>query len=1174
MAPDKRMTAQEKSKAEHKAGSLLELASRNRGRLIQEAMTRPATAWLALGIGLMVTVLASIGAWWQIRSRDEARFFTRTEALGNGILRELDRYAGLLDNARALWGVHPFVVHDEWRTYVESLALSNRFPGLLALGYIERVSSARQSVWLEQMRPEPNRPAGRAAVDFQVQPPIPQTEHYLVKFVEPMDSNRPALGYDISGEPHRCLAAQRARDTGEATLTSKIALVQAPQAPGVLFLLPVYSKGMPPADAGQRRASLQGWVYAAFVVQDLWERIRHWGGEEVEVQVFDGPRPDPAARLMQSHAPPGPGGRAPRPAFERSLPLSCGNRVWTVRFRTSPAFVRTPWFSAPGYVSAAGLGMCISLLVFGIARAQASTQRRAQAMAEAMTAKLRLQHHAMACARNGLFILDASRQDCPIIYANPAFEKITGYSTAEPLGDETLFLLRDKASRNRLPGMRAILQGGAADHPVVREYRRDGAGFWAEFRLLPVLDERGEPTHYLGMVEDVTERKRAEQQLARADRRYHELVDNLPVGVYRNTPGDQGKFQEANPALLAMVEAATKEELMAHSASDFYVNPAQRRELSEQLLHQGFVKDVEMEMQTLNHRKFWASITATRKTDAQGNVFFDGVVVDITVRKLAEESVRNSESRLRAILENAADGIITIDEQGIVESFNPAAVGMFGYAAEEIIGQSVNLLMPLPHREEHHRYLARYGAGGPSKVIGIRREEMGRRADGSVFPMDLSVSELQLSGRRIFSGIVRDITTRKQAEQAVKESQERFALAVRGTNDGIWDWNVLTGEIYYSPRWKTMLGYEEHEVENTFAGWERLLHPEDRQRASEAVQAYFSGRTESYELEHRLRHKDGTYRWILARGVALRDPQGNPLRMAGSHVDLTARKQAEDQLRRACQELAQSQATLHNTVKQLQAANEKLRQTQLQLIQAAKMECIGTLAAGVAHEVKNPLQTILVGVDYLDGSLPDRPGNVGLALADMRDAVGRANTIIRDLLQLSAETAFELAHGDLNEVVERSLRLLNSELVSARIKVVCELEAGLPPIGMDAGKMGQVFLNLFINARQAMAHDGTLRVATRSGCSAAELRVEESLAGRFRPGERLVVAEVQDTGSGIAQEHLARIFDPFFTTKPVGMGTGLGLSIVRKIIDLHQGAMEVRNALEGGVVVTLLFRAG
>jgi signal transduction histidine kinase len=237
------------------------------------------------------------------------------------------------------------------------------------------------------------------------------------------------------------------------------------------------------------------------------------------------------------------------------------------------------------------------------------------------------------------------------------------------------------------------------------------------------------------------------------------------------------------------------------------------------------------------------------------------------------------------------------------------------------------------------------------------------------------------------------------------------------------------------------------------------------------------------------------------------------------------------------------------------------------------MECIGTLAAGVAHEVKNPLQTILIGLDYLSSILPDPAESVVLALGDMRDAVRRANRIILELLQLSADAAFEVRPGDLNGVVERSFRLLNVELAVSRTKVVRHLEPGLPPVRMDADKIEQVLLNLFINALQAMRQEGSLLVTTRSGQLGRDLQLDGTLAAPFRPSERIVVAEIQDTGPGIPREHLARIFDPFFTTKPVGSGTGLGLSIVKRIIDLHKGALEVRNASEGGVVVTLALRA-
>jgi PAS domain S-box-containing protein len=474
------------------------------------------------------------------------------------------------------------------------------------------------------------------------------------------------------------------------------------------------------------------------------------------------------------------------------------------------------------------------------------------------------------------------------------------------------------------------------------------------------------------------------------------------------------------------------------------VNPAQRREVSESITRDGFVKDLELELKTLRGRKFWASVTSTRKTDSQDSAFFDGVVVDITERK--------------------------------------------------------------------------------------------------------------------------------HAEQALRESQERFALAVQGTNDGIWDWNVLTNEVYYSPRWKNMLGYEEHEVEHTLAGWERLLHPEDRAKALGAIQAYFSGETANYEVEHRLRHKDGSYRWILARGVALRDVQGKPLRMAGSHVDLTTRKQAEEELRSAYRDLSGSQAKLQATLKQLEASHAELEQTQLQLIQAAKLESIGNLAAGVAHEVKNPLQTILMGVDYLSTALPAPEGNVSMALDDMREAVHRANRIVRELLQLSAAQKFNLKEEDVNEVLEKSLWLVNHELVAAQIEAVRHFQKPLPPVMLDRGKIEQVLINLYFNALQAMHARGKLTVTTRTGSLGVDVILEKAVGLVFRPGEQLVVIEVHDTGPGIPEKHLPRIFEPFFTTKAVGVGTGLGLSVAKKIMDLHQAAMDIQNAPEGGTRATLVFR--
>ena len=438
-----------------------------------------------------------------------------------------------------------------------------------------------------------------------------------------------------------------------------------------------------------------------------------------------------------------------------------------------------------------------------------------------------------------------------------------------------------------------------------------------------------------------------------------------------------------------------------------------------------------------------------------------------------------------------------------------------------------------------------------------------------IWPPDQHMLEV-LSG---VGTLVGDFIERKRAEESLRESQERLALVIEGSNDGIWDWNLTTNQTYYSPRWKEMLGYQDHEIENTFAAWERLLHPEDRERALAQLQAYFSGQAPAYELEHRLRHKLGGYRWILARGVALRDAAGKPVRMAGSHVDLTDRKRAAERLEQVNAELARREGVLKRVVRRLRKAHTDLKETQAHLIQAARFESIGTLAAGVAHEVKNPLQTILMGLHYLSRRLPGPDEDLTVTLSDMREAVTRANAIVGELLTMSSLKDFQMMPEDLNGLIEHALHLVRNQFNASGIQAALHLAANPPRVPVDRNKIHQVFINLFINAKQAMPHGGALTVTTWVATPDNAEGRRGPVFRKFNPDHTLVVAEVQDTGSGIKEENLKKIFDPFFTTKPPGEGTGLGLSMARRIIELHGGAIDISNAPTGGVLATVIFKA-
>ena len=272
------------------------------------------------------------------------------------------------------------------------------------------------------------------------------------------------------------------------------------------------------------------------------------------------------------------------------------------------------------------------------------------------------------------------------------------------------------------------------------------------------------------------------------------------------------------------------------------------------------------------------------------------LAVDVTARYAGMVQIPEREEFLQGILDTVVDGIITIDELGLIRDFNPAAAEIFGYQPHEVVGKKVNMLMPETHRDGHDGYLRRYLETGEGQMIGRRRETEALRKDGTVFPIEIAVSEMKVGEHRHFTGIVRDVTEQKEAERALRESEERYALAAKGANDGLWDWNLADNSIYYSPRWKAMLGYAEDEVGTSPDEWVNRIHRDDAGRFMDELKAHLDGRTATLRCEYRIRRKSGEILRMVARGVAVRGADGTAYRMAGSQSDITDRRRAEERL--------------------------------------------------------------------------------------------------------------------------------------------------------------------------------------------------------------------------------------------------------------------------------------
>lgn len=503
-------------------------------------------------------------------------------------------------------------------------------------------------------------------------------------------------------------------------------------------------------------------------------------------------------------------------------------------------------------------------------------------------------------------------------------------------------------------------------------------------------------------------------------------------------------------------------------------------------------------------------------------------------------TVATTEARLRAVLEAAVDAIISMDEHGIIQLVNGAAERLFGYVANQMIGRNVTMLMPAPFHDEHDRYLARYLSTGEKRIIGIGREVVGLRRDGTTVPIELSVAEAYVGSERLFVGIIRDISERKRTD-------ERFRLVAESTPNAIVMANADGVIIFVNSQAERNFGYGREEmvgqpVEMLVPERSRGRHPGDRQAffASPTARPMGAGR----DLFGR--RKDGSEFPVEIGLTPIQTAEGPAV--ISAIVDITERKRAEISLR-------EQRDHLERLVAELQTKNEEVRTATQQLWMAAKLASVGELAASIAHELNNPLAIIILRLESLLARTSQSDATrKSLEIVDQE--ARRMGNLVGNLLQFSRRGQEQVSTVDVCQELVKAVELVHHLLKKRQIVIHQDMKAETPAIYADRQKLRQVFLNLLTNASDAMERGGKLSLTIS----------RDVLPG----GDAAVRIEVADTGSGIADAHLEKVFDPFFTTKEEDHGTGLGLAICRRVVDEHQGEIRIDSEVGKGTTVTIL----
>ena len=713
-------------------------------------------------------------------------------------------------------------------------------------------------------------------------------------------------------------------------------------------------------------------------------------------------------------------------------------------------------------------------------------------------------------AQEGIWVLDENNYT---VFVNKKMCEMLEYSREEMIGKQNYYFKDEEGKQKAMQDIERR-KNGVAENLTSTFITKSGKRIWTNVSTNPILDEKGNYIGALGMFTDITERRKADEELRITQKKLRDIFENTADGIYQSTV--DGKFITVNPAVAKMLGYDSPEELLS-SVTDIgtqhYLNKEDRKVMAGLLSKYGHLENYEIPLLTKNGEVVWVNeSTRIVRDDNTDTLYYEGTLKDITERKKIEEALNSIQKKYQAIFDNTALGIYQSTADGKFIMVNPSMARIFGYnSPAELIRLvkdiSTQIYADPEERKKMKELLSLYG-----HVENFEIQTLSKNKNIIWVSANIRVVLDDKGEISYYEGMLEDITERKKAEEQLINLSNRLQLAIKATNIGIWDWNIINDHTEWDDEMYRMYDIDPADEKTITDSWTSTLHPDDLKRVNEELHQAKQGEKE-FDTEFRILWKNGTVHHIKANAIVLKDSSGNPLRMIGTNADITQRKEAE----------------------------EEILQLNRNLDQFANI---------TAHDLQEPIRMVSGFLGLLDKRYRDVLDEQGRSYVfRAKDGADRMTTLIRDLLEFSrsGNKAAKKESVDLGVVMDLVKKDLSIVVTDTGASLV--IPSSLPVVTGTSSALYRLFLNLISNGIKFRKKDTAPQITL----------CEKELSDCWE-------FTLQDNGIGVAEKDQPKLFHAFqrLHRKEDYPGTGLGLVTCKKIVETHGGKIWMTSELGKG----------